>query len=83
MVHFLVHEVILWYMRWDIESLEKRIYFMPKLVKNLSALEIKRLKDSGTYAVGHVAGLQLIISDNGTRQWVYRTMAGLGHLPMQ
>jgi integrase len=50
---------------------------MPKLVKNLSALEIKRLKDSGTYAVGHVAGLQLVISDNGTRQWVYRTMTGL------
>ena len=35
MVHFLVHEVILWYMRWDIESLEKRMHYMPKLVKNL------------------------------------------------
>lgn len=49
---------------------------MPKKAVELGALQVGRLKEPGRYAVGGVAGLQLLISDTGARSWVLRTMVG-------
>jgi integrase len=49
---------------------------MPKLVKPLSALEVKRLSKPGMHAVGTVPGLALSISSTGTKSWVFRTTYG-------
>ncbi len=49
---------------------------MPKLVKPLSALEVKRLSKPGMHAVGTVPGLALSISSTGTKSWVLRTTYG-------
>lgn len=51
---------------------------MPKIAKELSALEVKRLTHSGgggneTFAVGGVAGLLLQITPSGGRSWLLRT----------
>lgn len=46
---------------------------MPKLVKALSALEVKRLDKEGFHAVGTVSGLGLAITPEGSKSWVYRT----------
>lgn len=45
---------------------------MPKVAKELSALEVRRLTDPGWYAVGGVAGLMLRIADTGARYWALR-----------
>lgn len=54
---------------------------MPKVARELSALEVKNLAYSGQgrnslHAVGGVAGLQLQITPNGGRSWVLRVKVG-------
>jgi hypothetical protein len=48
---------------------------MPKVAKELSALEVKNLKQ-GSHAVGGVAGLTLDVSPTGGRTWVLRIRVG-------
>ena len=55
---------------------------MPKIVRELSALEVKRLTHPGThrgvarFPVGAVPGLMLSVTETGGRSWVLRTMVG-------
>ena len=49
---------------------------MARKAKELSALEVGRMKTPGNHAVGGVAGLYLYINDAGARSWVLRTMIG-------
>ncbi|WP_349281412.1 tyrosine-type recombinase/integrase [Polaromonas hydrogenivorans] len=49
---------------------------MPKIARELSALEVGRLKAPGLVAVGVVPGLQLQVSPTGTRSWVLRVKVG-------
>ena len=49
---------------------------MARKAKELSALEVGRMKIPGNHAVGGVAGLYLYINDAGARSWVLRTMVG-------
>lgn len=49
---------------------------MPKLAKELSAMEVRRLVTPGLHAVGTVAGLCLMVKATGARSWVLRTMIG-------
>lgn len=55
---------------------------MPKVVKELSALEVKRLEHPGrgrnvTFAVGGVAGLSLQITPINGKSWLLRTTVGV------
>ena len=67
---------------------------MPRVAKELSALEVKRLLHSGRnglpelFAVGGVAGLLVEVTPNGSKSWVLRTTIddkrrkmGLGSYP--
>lgn len=49
---------------------------MGRKAKELSALEVGRMKTPGNHSVGGVAGLYLYINDTGARSWVLRTMVG-------
>lgn len=54
---------------------------MPRVAKELSALEVKRLQHPGTgrnatFAVGGVSGLILQITPNGGRTWLLRVTVG-------
>ncbi len=49
---------------------------MPKKAKELSALEVSRLKAPGHHSVGGVAGLALQITETGARSWVLRATVG-------
>ena len=54
---------------------------MPRIAKELSALEVKRLSYAGTgqnqtVAVGGVSGLLMQLIPNGGRSWVLRTLIG-------
>ncbi|WP_299937642.1 integrase arm-type DNA-binding domain-containing protein [uncultured Pelagimonas sp.] len=49
---------------------------MPKLAKELSAIEVKRLNAPGLHAVGGVSGLCLQVSCTGARSWLLRTIVG-------
>jgi len=50
---------------------------MPKIAREMSALEVSRLNTPGHYAVGGVAGLYLYINDATAKSWVLRIMVGL------
>lgn len=47
---------------------------MPKRAKELSAAAVSKLREPGRYAVGGVEGLQLRITEAGTRLWIYRSV---------
>lgn len=49
---------------------------MPKLAKELGALEVGRLREPGLHAVGGVQGLHLQISKAGAKSWILRAMVG-------
>ncbi len=49
---------------------------MPRIAKELGALEVKRLKAAGYHAVGGVAGLMLQVSASGTASWLLRAKVG-------
>lgn len=49
---------------------------MPKIAKELSPLEVSRLKRPAFHAVGGVAGLYLQVTESGARSWVLRTKIG-------
>lgn len=49
---------------------------MPRKAKELSALEVNRLKTPGLHAVGGVAGLALQVAPGGSRTWVLRFTVG-------
>lgn len=61
---------------------------MPKIAKQLTALEVQKLKKPGRHAVGGAAGLCLEIKESGTRSWILcvkignrRRYIGLGSFP--
>ena len=54
---------------------------MPRVSKELGALDVKRLEHPGkdynvTFAVGGVTGLLLQITPNGGRNWLLRVLVG-------
>jgi integrase len=49
---------------------------MPKIARELSAVEISRLKAPGLVSVGVVPGLSLQISPTGARSWILRVKVG-------
>ena len=61
---------------------------MPKRAKELSAIEVKRMNQSGFHAVGGVSGLPLRINDGEGKSWILRKLVkgkrrdiGLGGFP--
>jgi len=49
---------------------------MPKLAKELSAVEVRRITRSGMHAVGGVNGLYINVKKTGARSWIQRVMIG-------
>jgi integrase len=49
---------------------------MPRKAKELSPLEVSRLREPGHHAVGGVAGLYLYVNNGGARSWVMRAVMG-------
>lgn len=49
---------------------------MPRKAKELGALEVSRLIDTGLHAVGGVAGLHLQVTQSGARSWILRLQVG-------
>ena len=47
---------------------------MPKIAKELRALDISRLTEPGHHPAGGVVGLYLYITPTGAKSWVLRTM---------
>ncbi len=61
---------------------------MPKLARELSAIEVKRAVEPGRHPVGGVSGLYLWVRESGTKNWLLRTTikgkrcdVGLGGYP--
>src|SRR6056297_2085929 len=61
---------------------------MPKQARDLKAIQVKNLSTPGLHAVGGVSGLNLSISEAGTRSWILRSTVqgkrrhiGLGPYP--
>ncbi len=50
---------------------------LPKVAKELSALEVKRLTKAGFYSVGGVSGLMLQVTKTGARSWILRATVGM------
>ena len=48
---------------------------MPKIAKELTAIEISRLNKQGKHAVGGIPGLMFQVN-GGSRSWIYRYMLG-------
>ena len=49
---------------------------MPKVAKELSAIEVKRIIHEGLYAAGGVAGLLLQVTKSNARSWILRARIG-------
>lgn len=49
---------------------------MPKIARELSAIEVSRLKAPGLVSVGGVPGLSLQITPTGARSWILRVKVG-------
>lgn len=49
---------------------------MPRIAKEMSALEVSRVRHAGFYSVGVVPGLALQVTDTGARSWVLRVKVG-------
>jgi integrase len=49
---------------------------MPKIAKELSALEVGRLTSPGLHFIGGVAGLALQVMPSGARSWIFRARVG-------
>lgn len=49
---------------------------MPKVTKELSDMEVRRLNTPGLYAVGRVRGLYLQVTKTGARSWILRYATG-------
>lgn len=49
---------------------------MPRIAKELSAIEVKRIIHEGLHAAGGVAGLQLQVTKTGARSWILRAKVG-------
>lgn len=49
---------------------------MPKVAKELSALQVKRLTQPGKHPVGGVPGLLLQVTETGARSWILRATVG-------
>src|SRR5262245_56695220 len=49
---------------------------MPRIAKELTAIEIGRRSEPGYHFVGGVAGLILQVTESGSRSWILRTTVG-------
>lgn len=49
---------------------------MPKIARQLSAAEVRRIKRPGMHAVGGVNGVYLNVKPSGARSWILRVKAG-------
>lgn len=49
---------------------------MPKIAKELSAIEVSRIIQQGFHAVGGVSGLMLQVAKGGSRSWILRARIG-------
>ncbi len=49
---------------------------MPKKIKELSALDVRNIKEPGRHAVGGVPGLLLHVKESGSKSWILRVMIG-------
>ena len=49
---------------------------MPKIAKELSAIEVKRIKSPGMHFVGGVAGLALQLKNSEAASWILRVRIG-------
>src|SRR5690606_22680006 len=54
----------------------RRVRYMPRVAKELSALEVKRLSQPGMYAAGGVPGLHLQVLPGGGKTWLLRVTIG-------
>lgn len=52
------------------------MFKMPKIARELSAIEVSRLKAPGLVSVGVVPGLHLQVSATGARSWILRVKVG-------